>query len=282
MPSGISYHRTIWHRILNAQTTLRWCYWPLFLLVLFLGAAVSCALGQMPTAPPASAVVVSGTVPDEATRSAIVNRVKALYANRTVLDELAVGVVVTPPNWSAHVHHMLTPSLKQVSRGQLRISGHTVELSGDVASSAIREQLGTELSTPLPQNFALRNSLGVVPAPEQNLLETTLANRTIEFEPGSANLLPKGKKILDEMAAAITQLGRKPVRLIGHTDAFGDHAKNLTLSQLRANTVRSYLIAKGINAQLLSTAGMGPDQPVDSNDTAQGRARNRRIEFKPL
>jgi OmpA-OmpF porin, OOP family len=280
MPSGISCPCTIWYRTLNAQTTIRWCYWPLFLLVLFLGAAVSCALGQMATAPQAPQVVVSGTVPDEAARSAIVNRVKELYSNRIVLDQLAVGVVVAPPNWSAHVHHMLTPALKQVSRGQLSISGHIVELSGEVATDAIREQLGADLGKSLAQNFSVRNSLGVVTAPAQNLLDTTLANRTIEFEPGSAVLLPQGKQILDEMAVAMAQLGRKPVQLIGHTDALGARASNITLSKLRAHAVRSYLVSKGIHPQLLATTGMGPDQPLQSNDTAAGRARNRRIEFK--
>jgi len=93
-------------------------------------------------------------------------------------------------------------------------------------------------------------------------------------------LKPAGQMILNEMAVALLQLRGRSVALIGHTDALGARPANVSLSLARAQAVKDYLTAKGVPADSLSTSGMGPDQPVASNATEEGRARNRRIEFR--
>jgi OOP family OmpA-OmpF porin len=70
------------------------------------------------------------------------------------------------------------------------------------------------------------------------------------------------------------------VEVIGHTDNSGSRAGNVSLSQARAEAVRTYVASRGINPELIAVSGEGPDRPVADNRTAQGRARNRRIEFK--
>jgi len=76
------------------------------------------------------------------------------------------------------------------------------------------------------------------------------------------------------------QLAGKRFEVIGHTDAQGARPSNVALSMSRAQAVKTYLVAKGVAAPSISTMGMGPDQPVASNDSDEGRARNRRIEFR--
>ena len=66
----------------------------------------------------------------------------------------------------------------------------------------------------------------------------------------------------------------------GHTDNAGDAAKNKALSQKRADACKKYLTDKGIAAENLSSFGFGPDKPVADNKTPQGKAKNRRVEFK--
>ncbi len=224
-------------------------------------------------------VVVSGTVPDEATRLSILSRVREVYGTERVVDQLGVGAVVAPPNWSGYVQKLISPELKQVSHGQLAVSGNNIELKGEVANEAQRQQLASGMATALNPTYAVRNGLRVA-AQEQQLLDATLGNRLIEFETSSSLLRPHGREVLDEMAAALLKLGGKKVEVIGHTDSQGPRETNVVLSLARADAVRGYLASKGVALSAISTSGAGPDRPVASNDSAEGRARNRRIEFR--
>jgi OOP family OmpA-OmpF porin len=227
-----------------------------------------------------NAVVVSGTVPDEATRQVILQRAREVYGADRVVDQLGIGPVVAPPNWSQYVQRMISPNLKQVSRGELAVSGNTIDLKGEVGNEALRQQVVSEMSTQLNPTYTVRNGLRVSSG-EQVVLDNALANRVVEFESGSATLTPKGRAVLDEMVAALKTLpaGRK-VQVIGHTDGLGARDANIALSAARADTVKGYLVGKQIPEAMLETSGAGPDRPVASNATAEGRARNRRIEFR--
>jgi OmpA-OmpF porin, OOP family len=227
----------------------------------------------------ASPIVVTGTVASEAVRAEIVSKLKSLYAPQEVIDQLKVGDVAAPPEWGARVVQLLTPNLKQVSKGQLSMVGNSVEVVGQIASETQHQQLSAEMRKSLPSHYTVKDALQVA-AQEQNLLDQTLANRIIEFESNKATLKPTGKAILDEMAAALLKIGGKKVELIGHTDAQGRPASNLALSQARAQAVRLYLIEKGVAPALLSATGVGASNPIAANDTEDGRARNRRIEFR--
>jgi OOP family OmpA-OmpF porin len=82
------------------------------------------------------------------------------------------------------------------------------------------------------------------------------------------------------MAAALSKLQNRTVDIIGHTDNSGNRMSHIALSQARADAVKGYLITKSIPPQQMTTTGVGPDQPIAPNDTADGRARNRRIDFR--
>ena len=224
-------------------------------------------------------VVVAGTVPDEATRNAILAKAREVYGAERVVDQLGVGSVVAPPNWSGYVQKLVSPQLKLVSHGQLAINGNNIELKGEVANESQRQQLAADMATSLNPTYAVRNALRVA-AQEQTAVDATLANRIIEFEAGSSVLRPAGRGILDEIATTLLMLGNKKVEVIGHTDAQGARDTNVVLSLARADAVRSYLASKGVAPSLISTSGSGPDRPVAANDTPEGRARNRRIEFR--
>ena len=225
-------------------------------------------------------VIASGSVPDEASRATILARLRELYGAQNVVDRLEIGGVVPPPNWSENMAKILAPNLKQVHKGQLQVSGTQIAIKGQVANEALRQQVVSNLATSLNPTYSIDNGLVAAGGEAQSLLDKTLSNRVVEFESGSATLTASGRAILDEMAAAIKQIGAPKVQLIGHTDSQGNHQANVALSLARASTVRNYLIDKGIPVESLSASGAGPDQPVASNDTAEGRAKNRRIEFR--
>jgi OmpA-OmpF porin, OOP family len=224
-------------------------------------------------------VLVTGTVPDEATRAAVLARLHDLYGAHRVVDQIAVGSVMAPPQWTQHVQNILGPEIRQVSRGQLAIRGTQIDLQGEVANEAQRQQVVSAVATRLNPTYTVRNALRVGTG-EQNLLDQALANRIVEFEPGSSVLTPTGRSVLDGMLPTLVRLSAQRIEIIGHTDALGAPDANLALSLARADAVRSYLQSKGVDAQRLSTSGAGSARPIASNQTAEGRARNRRIEFR--
>ena len=100
----------------------------------------------------------------------------------------------------------------------------------------------------------------------------------INFDVDSDHLRADAKPAIDELLAALKANPTWHVSIEGHTDASGNAAHNLDLSQRRAASVKAALVAAGIAADRMKTAGFGQTKPVAPNDTAIGRAQNRRVE----
>ncbi len=124
------------------------------------------------------------------------------------------------------------------------------------------------------------------PSPAAILSATTSTGtyvfKGIQFEAGKSDLKTGSYPILDAIAEALKAKPGLNVEIQGHTDDRGKHEDNVDLSQRRAETVKAYLVVKGIDGERLAARGYGPDRPVVSNKTLKGRATNRRVEFKPL
>jgi len=101
----------------------------------------------------------------------------------------------------------------------------------------------------------------------------------LNFELAQANLMPGAARTLDDVAAVLKAYPGAEVLVEGHTDSTGVPADNHRLSLERADAVKSALVARGVAADRIKTAGIGQDRPVASNDTIEGRARNRRTEL---
>lgn len=224
-------------------------------------------------------IVASGTVPDAATKANILARLQQVYGQNRVVDQISIGGVATPPNWTASVSSLLTPQLKSVHQGQLVVEGTDIAIHGEVASDAMRQTIGNNLAGALSEPYSVKNGLRVSAA-GQGTIDQVLANRVVEFENASALLTASGKEILDELAEAFKTIPTKRIDIVGHTDNVGDAARNLALSRARADSVKIYLVAKGITPQIMTVTGLGADQPLMDNTTEEGRRRNRRIEFR--
>ena len=101
----------------------------------------------------------------------------------------------------------------------------------------------------------------------------------INFKFDSSQIEPDSERILNQAVETLNKASSVDVRIEGHTDSTGSDAYNDKLSHRRANAVRDYLVQHGIAAARLTTDGKGESQPVASNDTADGRYQNRRVEF---
>jgi OOP family OmpA-OmpF porin len=118
------------------------------------------------------------------------------------------------------------------------------------------------------------------PAAEMPEIQTKIVLRGVTFAFDSDRLSPEATPILDQAVASLKEAGDVQISIEGHTDSVGSNEYNLDLSRRRAESVRKYLEAQGIEAGRMQISGLGEEQPVATNDTAEGRAQNRRVELR--
>jgi len=104
-------------------------------------------------------------------------------------------------------------------------------------------------------------------------------NVQINFETGSAEISPSSYETLDQVYTGAQAAEGLKVGIYGHTDNTGDPAKNQILSEQRADAVKQYLIKKGLQETRLESKGFGDTRPIESNKTASGKAKNRRVQI---
>jgi len=102
------------------------------------------------------------------------------------------------------------------------------------------------------------------------------------FETGKADLKEESYKVIDELVSYLNRKDDERIELGGHTDNVGNAKSNQILSEARANTVRTYLLAKGIDPNRVTAKGYGLSKPIATNKTNEGRAQNRRTEVTIL
>ena len=120
------------------------------------------------------------------------------------------------------------------------------------------------------------------PPPPPAPVAQKLVLRGVHFDFNKANIRPGDAAVLDEAAATLKQNPKVTINVNGYCDAIGSDAYNLKLSQRRAEAVVNYLVQQGIPASQLMPTGYGKTDFVASNDSAEGRAQNRRVELVPV
>ncbi len=143
---------------------------------------------------------------------------------------------------------------------------------GGTAGAIIGHQMdkaATEIEEEIPGVNVDRVGEGIIVEFPNNIL----------FEINRFDLSVEARENLYKLALILKRFPDTDVEVHGHTDITGRRAFNQTLSENRARSVAEYLVSKGISAERLSIIGFGPDQPKYSNDTPEGRIKNRRVEF---
>ena len=116
------------------------------------------------------------------------------------------------------------------------------------------------------------------PAPPAASKVTYAADAFFDFD--KSVLKPEGKAKLDDLVGKVKGVNLEVIIAVGHTDSIGSEAYNQKLSVRRAEAVKAYLVSKGIEKNRVYTEGKGKKQPVADNKTAEGRAKNRRVEIE--
>jgi OOP family OmpA-OmpF porin len=119
------------------------------------------------------------------------------------------------------------------------------------------------------------------PKPKPVAEKVTFASDVL-FDFDKSVVKPDGKAKLDDLASKVRGVNLEVVIAIGHADSIGSDAYNQKLSVRRAESVKAYLVSKGIEANRIYTEGKGEKQPVADNRTREGRAKNRRVEIEVI
>ncbi|MGC4034535.1 MAG: OmpA family protein [Chitinophagaceae bacterium] len=131
-----------------------------------------------------------------------------------------------------------------------------------------------------PNIAGVKENQGCPVIAEEIKKKVDYAAKNIYFNTGSAKLLSKSFKGLNEVAKVLKDNPDLKLSIDGYTDNVGKAEKNQELSENRSASVKKYLLSKGVEESRLTNAGHGPDNPVADNKTAAGRAKNRRVELK--
>ena len=231
-------------------------------------------------------ITISGVVPSDDARAAIVDEAIALWGADNVRDEVEVDPERTIGGWSEDDFAQFLAALRHSRRDlDIELSGGQAIIGGTVLSMLAKVRVLGAAVTLLP-GFEVVDRLTVrQPTTQREILQATLdaqlQGKTVEFETDSANLAPNGRKVLDEVIAVLRDNPGR-VEISGHTDSTGPIDHNLELSRMRAETVERYFVAKGFDADRFEVVGYGPTRPIASNASAEGQQMNRRTEFHAL
>ncbi len=262
-------------------------------------------------------VTVAGTVSSIDAKLALVGGIKAQSPATIIVDNMTVvssGIDARTATW-------VGKSIGELHRvgsldAQVRGSVQGLAITGGVPTLAIRDAVNGYIAgsgLPVtgsfqikpPSDLVIPDDGFVVPsdgtetgdsAPDtgifgdpvesatsaQDQLNALLAASTIEFKPSSANLTNDGQRVVVEVSKVLLQNPSIRIAVVGHTDTNGNADSNVALSVARAQSVRDALVDLGVDAQRMTTEGVGGTKPLVPNDTPAQRKRNRRIELSVI
>jgi OmpA-OmpF porin, OOP family len=236
------------------------------------------SLGNVAMTFAGGALTLSGQVPDEKSKGRLLKPARLLFGDANVTDK--IEVVPSAPGfwWNAKPIDVMA-RLRGLAGFDLTLDGKSIKLAGEVATPEQKTALESALPGMLVTGAPFASDLKVVVGSKSQLAAAgVLLNEAIEFASGSATLPEANKARLLAISELLKEENLK-VRILGHTDNTGAADANKTLSQARAESVKAFLAGNGVAAANLDAAGVGSERPIADNGTAEGRSRNRRIEF---
>lgn len=264
-------------------------------------------------------IVLSGEVPDAATKSNLVASAGRLFPATRIIDQMTVAQVA-PQRWPGVAEKGLE-LLSKLHSGEARIERSSLSITGEAHEPAVIGVIRSELAQSLAKGYSGRDQIAVRTASaiaaeqeaarradeearrraeeearrqaqaaaaaraqaEAQRCQTSLAavvkDGVINFKRASADIENDSVSTLDRLAKIAVSCPDARIEVGGHTDAEGVPERNQRLSERRAIAVLDYLKRSGVDGARLTAVGYGEAKPVADNATAEGRARNRRIEF---
>jgi OmpA-OmpF porin, OOP family len=234
--------------------------------------------------PVALTLTLSGNVPDDNIHAVVVGASSRKFFSEKLVDNLKISVGA--PSGFVNAVVPALGALSRLSTGTLAVSDREIKLSGDALYDAAVAQIRTGLEKDVPQGWQVKAEISVKPAAApvdatvcQQLFSDLLGKARIRFETARSDIDRDSAGLLDRLIEIAFRCPSANIEVAGHTDAEGGEAANQILSEKRAQAVVDYLVKAGLPADRFTAVGYGSSQPLASNETGDGRAENRRIDF---
>jgi OOP family OmpA-OmpF porin len=241
-----------------------------------------------------SSVVITGTLSDEATRDTVIEVAGATWAQTDTVGLTVVPGLEPERDWLPAILSLSEEMSARIADGQIvaNPAAGVVKVSAEFETRQEHREAKDKAEDVLATvTLAFSSGLTVKDAPRPTLQAVTelqedidelILGQVVEFETASDVITEKGRQLLDDVFATLSPFPSVPVEIAGHTDDRGTAEYNLDLSQRRADAVLVYLVGLGANPDRFVVVAYGEAQPIADNQTPEGQARNRRIEFTAL
>ncbi|MBY4595384.1 outer membrane protein OmpA [Ottowia caeni] len=209
------------------------------------------------------------------------NKVAIMFAVATVAGSaFAAGSTINSDNWrNAHGNLIWKNGTNELCWRDANWTPATAAPECDGALKAAAAPAPAPAARPAPAPApAATPAPAPKPAPVAASKVTYAADAFFDFD--KSVLKPEGRAKLDDLVGKVKGINLEVIIAVGHTDSVGSNAYNQRLSVRRAESVKAYLVSKGIERNRIYTEGKGESQPVADNRTSEGRAKNRRVEIE--
>jgi outer membrane protein OmpA-like peptidoglycan-associated protein len=242
-------------------------------------------------------VTISGIVPNENAKTKIIDAYgkvfQSVHHNSLLIDSSV------KENYLIDFFADFADNFSKFDTGYVGFSNGTMEIDGSAEHKIVQQTLQEQLS--LLQNIQINNTftlqeMGSSQQKEPTLtpkepqedvhiqekIDSLLEGKRVQFLYARDILTSDSKSLVDKIVTVLKQNPKVSIEISGHTDSDGTKKNNLRLSQRRADSVKTYMVSKGIDPSHIKAVGYGESQPLVKNDTLKNRQINRRVEFKVI
>jgi OOP family OmpA-OmpF porin len=229
-------------------------------------------------------VTLDGPVKDSDEKAKIDNAAGQRFGKDNVVSNLAPSSTADSAVWLVKVMPVLPLKGSGYGPIDIDVTKTAITVSGRVPTAAAGKTLLETVKD--SSGRPVKDKLAIVVAGAGGLLQKNINDaikgRSISFQTGSAAITKAGQTVLRALAVPLKAAGSSKVVVGGYTDSVGDASANLKLSRARANSVKVFLVKRGVDPARLIVRGYGETKPIATNNTDAGRSKNRRIEFTVL
>jgi len=225
---------------------------------------------------------LKGYMPSKERKEILLTKLFNFYGEH-VVDEIDIGAG-EPKAWDAFIF-TVSKEMQKFDLSSVNISDNVLHVSGKIETEEERMEVEKSLNRFNNKGYSIHCHMVALDASAricQEKFNKLLAQDNIEFQSNKSIIKASNNKLLEELSDISGLCPNVNIEIIGYTDSLGNNIKNNKLSLSRAKSVVAKLFVLGIPLERLVAKGMGEKNPIQSNETEEGRAKNRRIEFKVI